>query len=81
MTKITPMTRKPVASTATPDAATACTSDSGASRSAATYISQPAVSAANAMSHRRSPSRSWADRNGRRGDSGGSAAAASCSSE
>ena len=32
------------ASTATPDAVTACTSDSGASRSAATYISQPAVS-------------------------------------
>jgi hypothetical protein len=66
--------------TATPDAATACTSASGASRSTATYMSQPAVSAANAASQRRSPSRNFADQNGRRGDGGGSAAA-SCSSE
>jgi len=47
----------------------------------ATYISQPAVPAPNAASQRRSPSSSLADRNGRRGDSGGNAAAASCSSE
>ena len=69
------------ARTATPDAATACTSESGASRSAATYMSQPTVSATNAVSQRRSRSSSFADLNGRRGDSGGSAAAASCSSE
>jgi len=63
-----------------PDAATACNSDSGASRCAATYVSQPAVSAANARSQRRSPSSNFADLSGRCGESG-SAAAASCSSE
>ena len=63
--------RVPVANarTASPDAVTACTSASGASRSAATYISQPALSATNAISQRRSRSRIRADRNGRRGES------------
>ena len=69
------------ARTTTPDAATACTSASGASRRAATYMSQPALSAPNAISQRRSRSSTWADLNGRRGESGGSRAAASCSSE
>ena len=69
------------ARTATPEAVTDCTSASGASRSAATYMSQPAVSVPNALSQRRSSMSIWTDRNGRRGDSGGSAAAASCSKE
>jgi hypothetical protein len=44
-------------------------------------MSQPAVSAANPVSQRRSCSSNSANLNGRSGDSGGSAAAASCSSE
>ncbi len=69
------------ARTATPDAVTAWTRASGASRRAATYISHPVVSAINAFIHRRSWIRKSTVRNGRRGDSRGKAAAASCSSE
>ena len=69
------------ARTATPEAVTDCTRASGASRSAATYMSQPAVSVPNALSHRRSSRRDSTVRNGRRGERGGRAAAASCSNE
>src|ERR1035438_9598022 len=65
------------ARTATPDAVTDWTSASGARRRAATYMSQPALSVPNAVSQRRSRSRNSTDRNGRRGESGGSVAAAS----
>jgi hypothetical protein len=46
------------------------------------HVHQPARALApNAISQRRSRSSTWADRKGRRGESGGSRAAASCSSE
>ena len=64
---------------AMPEALTACTRLSGASPSAATYTSQPAVSVPKPISQPRLPSSSPSERNGRRGLSRGSAATASCS--
>ena len=63
-----------------PPAATACTSDSGASASATTYNSQPDASKPNPISHRRFPSSERTDAIGRRSDSGGTFDATLCSS-
>src|SRR5206468_4104504 len=64
---------------AMPECVTACTTECGARRSAATYTSQPAVSAANPPSHRRLPASARTNSAGRRAENGGIDAAASCS--
>jgi hypothetical protein len=61
-----------------PPADVACTSESGASASAATYSTQPPSPAANPASQRRCVNSLRSDATGRRAESGGSADAAPC---
>jgi hypothetical protein len=66
------------ASSPIPPADTACTSESGAKASAATYNAQPPSPAAKPISQRRFEKSSRSDRSGRRTVSGGSIEAAPC---
>jgi hypothetical protein len=61
-----------------PPAAVACTSDSGASASAATYSAQPPSPATNPTTQRRWANSAHSEKTGRRSESGGRRDAAPC---